>query len=333
MLSEPQTKTKLSPVMGVIDGTGNQLYKSHGQTWLIGLGYNTRIIDHIQYRINKIKQNMILIAGPPGQGKSYFALRLAQTFDKRFDPKLQVVFEPSEMMHLIGADSPLKRGQFIIIDEAQYLAGARSWYETVQRELMNSLEAIRSKGLCIVVVALHLELLDKVLRRFVLSEMMWMIDRGMASVYNITFPPFAKEPFHPKEGVLALQLPDYEKCRCPNCLVCIWRRTCQTDRAVYERMKEYFLNKTNAQSQKKVDAQEQKKNKLDLEFLLQYVAADKDKLEYLKSGTVDPVVVQAILKDHHFDVSDAQTSKLIRLGKYKYRGQNIFKRTKNGENN
>lgn len=42
------------------------------------------------------------IAGPPGEGKSYFGLRLAEIFDPDFDVTLQVVFTRQHLIYYLG---------------------------------------------------------------------------------------------------------------------------------------------------------------------------------------------------------------------------------------
>jgi hypothetical protein len=317
----------ITPIVGTIEGTKLQLYNWHGSWIIVGSGFNTRILDNIQNRRTHIRQNMILIAGPPGEGKSYFALRLAQIFDKKFDPGLQIVFERSHLLHLLGGNSPLKRGQIIMIDEAQFAMGARGWYEQIQKDLMEHIEAVRSKGYIIIIVALHQELLDKIIRQYVLSHMMWMQGRGKAAVYEFKLSPFAKEAYHPKIGNLSLQLPDIEQCAFPSCLLCKFSKTCMTDRARYERLKEAFLNKMNAESKGKVDAKEQKASIRDWGLLMQYVIADKDKLEYIKnSGRADPMFVQLILEEHKIIISEAEAGKLVKRGIVKY--PEVFKKQK-----
>ena len=177
---------KAKQLHSVIGTVGNyKVLNWHGYKVLSGHGKSSHILDEIQYRRNTLKQIMIIIVGAPGEGKSYYALRLAEVLDKKFNPFLQIVFDRTHLLWLIGADSPLKMGQVIVIDEAQFIAGARRWYEDIQKDVMEHIEAIRSKGFVVLIVALHINLLDKVIRKYVLSHMMKMNERGSATVYHL----------------------------------------------------------------------------------------------------------------------------------------------------
>ncbi|MCJ7635589.1 hypothetical protein MUP77_24765, partial [Candidatus Bathyarchaeota archaeon] len=151
-----------------IPNTNYDIMNWNGFKIVVGMGRGPYIFNIIQERRNQNKANIFLIAGNPGEGKSYFALRMAEIFDKDFDVTIQVVFDRAQLLFLLGNDSPLKRGQVLMIDEAQFTAGNRSWWDEIQRELMSALEAIRSRGYIIMIVALHRNLLDLVIRQYVL---------------------------------------------------------------------------------------------------------------------------------------------------------------------
>jgi hypothetical protein len=98
-------------------------------------------------------------------------------------------------------------------------------------------------------------------------------------------------------------------------------------RSRYERLKEAFLNKMNAESKGKEDAKQQKKTTRDWDLLMQYVIADKDKIQYVKSsGRADPMFVQLILEDHKINISEVEAGKLVKRGIVKY--PDVFKQHK-----
>jgi hypothetical protein len=269
---------------------------------------------------------MILIVGAPGDGKSYFALRLAQIFDKRFDPEKQVVFERTHLLRLIGAMSPLRMGQVIIIDEAQFIAGSRRWYEDVQKDVMEHIEAIRSKGFVVMIVALHLNLLDKIIRNYVLSHMMVMQKRGLAKVYKVWTPAFADKYFKKRKGYLSLKLPDVEKCEYPNCLICKFQNRCMTIRAVYERQKKDFLNKMNAESAKKAETRERKRRRIDINDLIKRIVESKDQIVYGRTGKAEVESVKIILEKQGIELFDTEATRLVRRGAITH--PEVFKKKK-----
>lgn len=235
-------------------------------------GLTTQFFDQVAARRKNNQSVIIIITASPGEGKSYMAMRFAQIFDPKFhvldlhekplpeeDPS-QIVFERQHFHYLIGNNTPLVYGQCLMSDEAQYAMGARNWYVDIQKDLVESIESVRSKGLIIVIVALHLELLDKIIRKFVLTYMFHVEARGRAVVYRLYTPRFEKEMRKHRLGELYLKLPDFEKCSHRNCLQCkfsgvmkrqwqkrekweeIGYKPCKSIRAIYERRKKEFVS-------------------------------------------------------------------------------------------
>jgi len=318
-------KSKLTPIIGTIGE--DKIYNWNGYKILVGYGKTTLVLDEIQHRRKKVKQNTMIIVGPPGEGKSYFALRLAQILDKHFDPFIQIVFEQTHLLWLIGPTSPLKMGQVIIIDEAQFVAGARRWYEDIQKDVMEHIESIRSKGYIVLIVALHINLLDKIIRKYVLSHMMLMMERGRAKVYHLFTPPFIDKLYHPGIGKLALLLPDYEKCAYPNCLICKFIDRCMTIRAIYERLKKDFLSKMSIQSQKKAVKREQRDRFINYNDTLKKVITHREDFVFTRQGKVEPESVRLILEEKYgLSLIDSEMRRLVKRGIIKY--PEIFKQKK-----
>ena len=322
---------KLTPIVGEITGTKQKLYNWNGYGIIVGPGHNTHILDDIQHRINKVKQNMIIVVGDPGEGKSYFGLRLAQIIDKYFDPETQIVFERLHLLSLIGFNSPLKMGQVIIIDEAQFIAGARRWYDDVQKDVMDHIEAIRSKGFVIIIVALNLNLLDKIIRRYVINKMMKMRNRGFARVYRIWTAQFTDKPYRKTIGDMSLRLPDAELCDFPNCLTCKHlngyskdKRKCMTIRAIYERRKRSFLNEMNRISTKKAEAKERRKVDINVNDLIQHIIEAKDQLQYNRKGNAEPESIRMILEKEKIHLSDAVVKRVLKRGAWTH--PEVFKK-------
>lgn len=313
----------MSPIIGIVGN--NKLYNWHGYRIVVGHGKNTAILDEIQYRRRTVKQNMIIVVGPPGEGKSYFAIRLGEVLDPKFNPYLQIVFDHTHLLWLIGPNSPLKMGQVIAVDEAQFIAGARRWYEDIQKDVMEHIESIRSKGFVVIIVALHINLLDKIVRKYVLSHMMLMRERGKAVVYNLWTPPFADKLFRRRLGNMSLLLPNYEQCAYPNCLICKFLDKCMTNRAIYERRKREFLGKLSLQSQQKAAARERKGRYVDTKDMLNKVIMQKEKMVFTPRGKLEPESIKIILEENYgLILADTEINRVIRRGIIKH--PEIFKR-------
>lgn len=270
--------------------------------------YNMDFFNEISRKINNQESIIALISGKPGSGKTYCGLRLGQMIDKKFDPKTQIAFTREHLMHLFGPLSPLKRAQVILIDEAHYLVGARDWYESVQKDLMNSLAAIRSKGFIILIVALHRDMLDKVIRKYVLSYHLHMESRGVSTIYRLTTPRFESEVYKKKLGELTMSLPDIEYCNHPTCLGCEYldpekrpsrknpdNHKCYTLRAVYERMKEDFLNTKSIEAQERQEDKNKQLGLPSMRKLIPMLYEKRDMLELNRLGNFSHIsIMQAV---------------------------------------
>lgn len=271
--------------------------KYRNATVVRGYPYDTEILDDISERIKSNQSVVIVITKPPGTGKTYFGIAFSQIYDNNFriedtptpDPSQDpsnVVFTREHLNYLIGSNSPLKRGAFILIDESQFSLGSRTFQNRDQVDLVNLLAAIRSKGFGLILVALHSSMIDKVPRDFIINYEFAMIDRGIAEVYERDFPTHATHPYNYGKGTLELPLPDpynpetEEGCDYPDCLNCEYKnpvdvsKRCHNIRARYERRKDDFVS--NAAQQKA-----SKKNRLTDEEIYQKI---KPQLATLPEG-------------------------------------------------
>lgn len=298
--------TELAQIIEKIDEYYNVMNWNNWRV-KIGPGYSPSFLNLIQSRRTTSRSNLILVTGEPGEGKSYNAISLAQILDPNFDPYIQIVFERIHFLELIGNNSPLKRGQVIVVDEAQFIAGVRTWYDDLQIDLMNNFEAVRFRGYIIIIVALHMDLLDKILRRFVLTYMIHMIDRGIGVVYRLFSPPFATEMYKRNLGKIRLPLPDVDKCPGdpdmlpPDCLTCPYLHNdnynyggCMIDRAIYERRKHEFIGKKTEETKLKASLKE--KQELTYDEASKIIWENKDMLKFTSQGNIDPISVQVILE-------------------------------------
>jgi hypothetical protein len=282
------------------ENSGIKCINWNGFKILSGGSYNMKFFNDLAVRKHKTQSIIILITGAPGEGKTYCGLRLGEIFDKDFEVNLQVAFSREQILYLFGAKSPLKRGQVILIDEAHFSAGARNWYEDLQKDLMNSMAAIRSKGFFIVIVALHKNMLDKIIRQYVLSYMVHIERRGHGIAYSLHTPRFEDQTRYNRIGPVELQIPGFEMCSNPNCLDCRYLygdRPCMVSRARYERIKNDFLNKVSATSeQKEIDKRMRGSLPPDKE-LLPMIYEKRYKLDYTGTGTLEWTSLQGILEE------------------------------------
>jgi hypothetical protein len=256
----------------------NRFMNWHGFRVEVGSGYYPHLLNELQEKRDNIEACIIVVTGTGGKGKTYFVLRLAEILDPKFDVDLQVPFGPDEFMYLISPESPLGMGRVIIVDESQFAMSSRDWYADIQKDLMKQLEAIRSKGYIIFIVALSESTLDTIARSYVITHKIHLMKRGRARAYTYLMGPFSAKPY-PKtlSKDERMQLPSVEICEYPTCLKCkysglhkkMWRNRkkweelnvpiCQTIRAKYERKKKNFLAEMATLSNEKRDEKKEGK--------------------------------------------------------------------------
>lgn len=298
-------------VVGEVEGTDIKIRNWNGYGVLAGHGLSTDFFDLIQARVRSNRSNMIVITGNPGEGKSYFGTRLGEIFNGAgFNPVVQIVFERDHLLRLIGSESPLKRGDVIVIDEAQYIAGARRWFEEIQKDVMEQIESVRSKGYIIIIIALHMDLLDRIIRRFVLSFMIHIEDRGRGVVYRLTNPRFESKTRYRRLGPLYLLLPNHAKCDNPDCLTghksLRWREdfcpylygdpACTTTRAIYERRKSKILGDRAKVAEMKAEDKKLRQRVYTDAEMIEALYENRDRLTWLR-GRVNVGSMGLILED------------------------------------
>ena len=221
--------------------------------------------SELGHRQKKQLPIVILITATQGEGKTYAGIRIAEIFDKRFDPDKQIVMDRRKILKLVSGRGGLKRNQVIIVDESQWGASAREWGKTEQIKLMKFLAAARFKGFIIIIVSLHRSMLDSIIRERIINFHIHMEERGRATVYQPRHARFDESSYPSRKGGLILQLPDYDACESSTCLTCDDNETCMTTRARYERNKTTFIEgeaEKDAQSEMKEAAGEMSEQEL-----------------------------------------------------------------------
>ena len=279
------------------------VYGTH--IFLRGPGYSTIILDEMFRRKNSQESIVITVTGEPGSGKTYFAMTLAQILDTKFQctdiPELppqedygQIAFTREQLTYLVSGNSPLKRGDVILMDESHFGIGARDWNNREQKDLINLISAVRSRGYILILVVLHSSMIDKIVRDFVCNFEFHMQKRGTAIAYRRWFPQFADKAYSKRLGKMTLTLPDEGLCNYASCLGCEYlhkpeNERCETIRAIYERRKDLFLNKASEANTTENTKKSTPKDRIEL------IHSMKDKLKLVK-GRIGITEISLILE-------------------------------------
>jgi len=126
--------------------------------------FQSRIYTRIWNRINKQNRNWLcIITGSTGSGKSYSALKMAQTLDPNFTIN-NVVFRPDQFMALIN-NGGLKKGSIVVFDEAGVGMPAREWYSISNKMLSYVLQTFRFMNLGVIFTTPSIGFIDAQARR------------------------------------------------------------------------------------------------------------------------------------------------------------------------
>ena len=278
----------------------------NGYGFLTGPGCTMKFLNEIKARLNKRKGTFILITGPPGEGKTYFALRLAQIFDPMFDVLNQMCFSRIQILIILDDTVELERGQCMIADEAHISQGARSWGKAEQQDLMNLLATARSKGLLIIVVALHQKMLDVLLRKYMGAYQIGLEEPGIGTPYRLWMPRFENDVWKSKYDELRMSMPDAELCNFHDCLGCDYEDNCMTIRAVYERLKKEYLRGLSLSIKERIQAEMRSDAKPPRSKLMKYIYEERrDKIRYNNRGKIDFISIIDIIEEEGWSIGDS----------------------------
>jgi len=164
--------------------------------------------DMLRARITKRFNTILLYCGQAGIGKSYAALTTGEEMDPAFNID-RVTFFPGEF---IRVTQEMKRGQYIMIDEPAIagVLGKRTWYTEMQQALVDVLETFRFKNLTVMLCCINRNLLDSIVRSYLLHYMVIMRGRGYGAVYSIDPSQFDSTIRTPFQGEIYLEMPSKE---------------------------------------------------------------------------------------------------------------------------
>lgn len=270
---------------------GTNKWMNHsGYRIMVGAGRKPFFLNLIEQIKNRLEACIIVVTAKGGKGKTYIALRLAEILDPKFNPEIQVVYDQMQMLNIISDTSPLKHGQVVLVDEAQFSMSSRNWNSDLQKSLMQQMEAVRSKGLIIIIVTLGVDLLDIIMRKHVINFRLHVERKGVATVYSYDSHRFTGDEIVRKLGEVRFLLPDWEHCQnLRSCLMCNYSglrkarwaqrekwekmgfKPCRNMRVKYEMMKKLYVEEQNKKSVERAETAELKKQPLDKVAMVEYL--------------------------------------------------------------
>jgi hypothetical protein len=307
------------------DYHGSHTWKNwHNFKYEKGGNFDANVLNFIQKKRISLEALIIACTGAAGSGKSFWVLRLAEILDPKFTVD-QVAFGSEEFMALIGPNSPLGLGRVIILDESQFGMSSRDFYTNIQKDLMKQLEAIRSKGFIIFIVALSEAVLDVIARNYVLSAKAHMLKRGSARFYSYQMGPFSVKPYpRTVSKDCEMEMPGVESCGAPSCLKCpysglgrtLWKRRsrwkengdiiCENLRSQYERKKKEFVESMANESNEGRIAKKEivMSKKITVDDAVAILRDNSTELSLSNQGNISRPSAELLLKKHYPGISE-----------------------------
>ncbi len=126
----------------------------HGEEWLR---------KKIRHRLIHRELNWMAVwVGPPGSGKSWSALRMAELIDEEFTMG-RVGFDVNAILERVW-EWDLPRGSAVMLDEAGLAIDSRRWFEHANQALAYMVESFRFLGLAFLVTVPDPSFIDRVPR-------------------------------------------------------------------------------------------------------------------------------------------------------------------------
>lgn len=125
-------------------------------------GITENLIRDMHENVQEDWDNLVVISGGEGVGKSNLAYHICKMYDPDFSLDDGFIYEYGELVRRITDQSI--RGKVVWLDEATLIAGKRDWQKEENKDFINILETYRSYGITIVMCIPQKDRLDVYIR-------------------------------------------------------------------------------------------------------------------------------------------------------------------------
>lgn len=243
----------------------------------------------IRSRMNRELAVNVVITGEAGISKSYTAWSMCRAFSRRFTVE-DIVSKYSEYMASIL--KPRKKGIPIGFDEPQYAASNRDWYNQLNKALVKTITSQRFRLRPVFIPIINMNLLDKVLRSYLIQFHVHVTGRGEGIVYSLEASQFEEKLYRTRLCRIRYGLFDGE-CGHKSCIICKKAEECDTFRAIYERKKATWQSERDETQLETAQNQDAKEELTDGKIVAA-LYANLDKL-YV-NGKINNAAIRALIK-------------------------------------
>lgn len=130
-----------------------------------GDGLTDRLVEHAKDNVDNAYDNLIVVCGAEGVGKSNWAVNFCKLFDPTFTLQDRYIYDYLPFLEKLESDFGNKKGgRAYLMDEATNLASNRDWQKEDNKNFIQLLEMFRSRGLTLVLCIPSFDRLDKYIR-------------------------------------------------------------------------------------------------------------------------------------------------------------------------
>lgn len=131
-----------------------------------GTGLTDRLIENAKDNVDNAYDNLIVVCGAEGSGKSNWAVNFCKAYDPTFTLQERYIYDYLPFLEKLEADfgKDGNGGRAYLMDEATNLASNRDWNKEDNKNFIQLLEMFRSRGLTLVLCIPSYDRLDKYIR-------------------------------------------------------------------------------------------------------------------------------------------------------------------------
>lgn len=135
-----------------------------GKIWISYLfeGTTAAFARYMRMHVQKGYDNLCVVWGGEGSGKSNFAYSLCKALDHEFDIQTQYVYSVSDLKEKLKGGDDIH--QIFWLDEGSNIANNREWATQDSRDIISLLEMMRSRGWTLIMCIPSWERLDVYIR-------------------------------------------------------------------------------------------------------------------------------------------------------------------------
>ena len=128
-------------------------------------GLTDRLVDAMKDNVSNDYDNLVIICGAEGVGKSNMAVDLCKSYDPTFTIEDRYIYDFYPFLQKLEKDFEIKGGgRAYLMDEATNLVSNRDWNKEANKHMIQLLEMFRSRGLTLVMCIPSFDRLDVYIR-------------------------------------------------------------------------------------------------------------------------------------------------------------------------